>query len=70
MVCVNVSLVGVGVDGTGDRGGMGNRNDWLGVVGTERRQVRVGVAGSGVGGDASLSSSSMRNRKRRDTTLV
>ncbi len=69
-VCVKVSWVCVGVGGSGDSGGIGNRNDWLGVVGAERRRVRVGVAGSGVGGDASSSSSSMRNGKRRETTLV
>ncbi len=57
VVSVNVSLVDVGVGGSGDSGGMGNRNCWLGVVGSERRRVRVGVAGSGVGGDASSSSS-------------
>ncbi|PBK80355.1 hypothetical protein ARMGADRAFT_78708 [Armillaria gallica] len=67
--CMKVSLVGIGVGGSGDRGGMGNRNDWLGMVGAERTRVRLGVAGNAVGRDAS-SSSSTRNGKRRDTTLV
>ncbi len=66
---MKVSLVGVGVGGSGDRGGMGNRNDWFGVVGAERRRVRVGVAGNAVGVDAS-SSSSTRKGNRRETTLV
>ncbi len=69
-VWVNVSRVGVGVGGSGDSGGMGNKKGWLGVVGAERRRVRVGVARSGVCGDASSSSSSMRKGKRRETTLV
>ncbi len=66
---MNVSCVGVGVGGSGDSGGMGNRNGWLGVVGTERRWGCVGVTESGVGGDASSSSSS-KNGKQRETTLV
>ncbi len=66
---MKVSLVGVGVGGSGDRGGMGDRNGGLGVAGTERTRVRLGAAGNAVGGDAS-SSSSTRKGKRRETTLV
>lgn len=56
-VCVNISYVGVGVGGSGDNGGISNRNGWLGRVGAEGRRIRVGVMRSGVGDDASSSSS-------------
>ncbi len=50
-VCVNESRVDVGLDLSSVNGGMGKKENWRGVVGAERRRVRVK---SGIGGTSHL----------------